>query len=214
MRHAKFFVLPLLIAIVPFSLFSQSATWAKIYHRNPSTGLGYLFGTSIARTPSGAFFISSYVDAYKFNLLKINAAGDILWSKSYLRDDPLGSNLSTNRPIVAATWDEGCAVGWGSYLIKVDANGSAGWTKRYDIRARDDPNPYGFTFTFIHELEGGGYIIAGEKGYSRVIVARRRRDGALIWKTWYAGTGERPEKILNFPLGEGQEGLGTGRRRA
>jgi hypothetical protein len=191
-----FWLLPVFLAIASPLLFSGEGTWARIYHRSMEAGQGYLSGKSIARTRSNDFFVTGSIDSSRFSLLKINPSGDVLWTKEFFRQDPLGSSLDTNRPIITATGDEGCAVGWGPYLIKIDRNGGVKWFKRCDFRAADDPNPYGFTFTFIRELEGGGYIITGEKGFTRVFAARLTRDGAVIWKNWYPGVPHEYAKIL------------------
>jgi hypothetical protein len=81
------------------------------------------------------------------------------------------------------------------WLIKTDSNGEMIWDSTYD---RDDQD----AASTIHELDDGGFIIAGDTGsmdiprYSDILLLKTNSDGELVWdKTFSKNDHEYADSI-------------------
>jgi hypothetical protein len=128
-----------------------NALWTKTYG-----GTGLDCGYSVKQSTDGGYIIAGFTassgagdDVY---LIKTDAGGDVLWSKTYgTTDDDRGHE-------VQQTSDGGYIVAAGNgdvYCIKTDANGGIMWEETYgDYGYYDD----GYS---VQETMDGGYVIAG-----------------------------------------------------
>ena len=137
--------------------------WTKTYG-----GANYDYGNVVKNTLDGGLILggqesSTASGPAHIYLIKTNAMGDTLWTKSY----PMG--LWAGASDIVQTSDSGYMVygdfannitGAGEYdlvWIKTDKLGNIQWTKTYEDSASHD---YGQT---IRKTFDGGYILAGEK---------------------------------------------------
>ncbi len=152
-------------------------------------------GYSVQLTIDGGFVIvgetySFGAGSYDVYLIKTDAKGDTLWTKTY------GGEKSDRGNSVQQTADGGYAItgyyskGFGSggddvYLIKTDANGKELWSKTYG----GDDSDYGYA---VEQTADGGYIIAGETysfgaGWSDVYLIKTNAEGDTLWTKTYGG---------------------------
>jgi len=120
------------------------------------------------RTTDGGYILVGYTESFApaengnscVWLLKTDANGDSLWSRTYGRP-----SVSSWGECVRQTFDGGYIIAGGKnadslmlevgWLIKTDANGDTLWTREY-------PN---FALTSVLQLREGGFLIAGSVYY-------------------------------------------------
>jgi hypothetical protein len=131
--------------------------WAKTYR-----GTGVDVASSVQQTSDGGYIVAGSTNSfggpfYDIFLIKTDASGNIIWTKTY------GGMNSDGASSVQQTSDGGYIVaGWthsfgaGSYdifLIKTDANGNVQWAKTYGGTSDD------WTYS-VRQTSDGGYIVA------------------------------------------------------
>jgi len=164
--------------------FLGDTLWTKTYG-----GAGYDLGHSIQQTTDGGYIVagrtSSYgAGDYDFYLIKTNAAGDTLWTKTY------GGTGSDYGYSVQQTADGGYIVAGytygvgdeGVYLIKTDASGDTLWTRTYG-------GIYSDIGRSVQQTTDGGYIVAGWTGSQDVCLIKTNASGDTLWTRAYGGTG-------------------------
>jgi hypothetical protein len=137
---------------------SGDTLWTKTYG-----GSGNDWGFSVQQTSDGGYIITGvtfYLGDYPHDvyLIKTDASGDILWTKTYGGiDDDYGRSVqqTSDGGYIIAGWvwsfDSGIA---NVYLIKTDASGDTLWTRLYGGTDWDDGQS-------VQQTSDGGYIIAG-----------------------------------------------------
>jgi len=138
---------------------SGNTVWTRTFG-----GTSYDLGYSVAPTSDGGYIVAGETNSYGAGntdvyLIKVDASGDIAWSKTYGGSSEEGGNS------VAQTGDGGYIVagytisfGAGAtdvYLIKTNASGGTLWTRTYGGTGND----YGYS---VAPTSDGGYIVAGE----------------------------------------------------
>ncbi|MFA5032582.1 MAG: T9SS type A sorting domain-containing protein [bacterium] len=106
---------------------------------------------------------------YYLMILKINNAGDTLWSK-HLTMGVFGQCIRKtldNNYIIAA------AYGTPTYLLKINSMGDTLWTKEL---------PY-FYFRSVYPTRDSGYILTGQKG----ILVKTDKTGTVEWVQTFPG---------------------------
>ena len=181
----------IILAIVPCLFLISNAVavepgdtlWTRTY------GGGDLdYGYSVQQTADGGYIIAGTTKSfgagnYDFYLLKTDANGDTLWTRTYG-----GSDLDYGYSAVQTT-DGGYAVvgrtksfGAGNYdvyLVKTDANGDTTWTRTYGGSDRDEGQS-------VQQTGDGGYIIGGYNdpwgtGIMDVYLVKTDAQGAVLW---------------------------------
>jgi hypothetical protein len=156
-------------------------------------------GNSVRQTSDGGYIVAGYTcsfgtgtpDSDNVYLIKTDAQGDTLWTRTY------GGTKDDRGNCVQQTSDGGCIVaGWtysfgagghDVYLIKTDAQGDTLWTKTYGGSGWDE----GFS---AQQTADGGYVIGGSTstfgagGYD-VYVIKTNAAGDTLWTRTYGGAG-------------------------
>jgi hypothetical protein len=179
----------LLLTLLVFPVFSQQR-WERNYG-GPGEDEGY----SVQQTTDGGYIVAGFTNSFgngnhDIYLIKTNAFGDTLWTRTY----------------GGAGWDEGWSVqqtqeggyiiagytysfGAGSddvYLIKTDSSGDTLWTKTYGGTSNDA----GY---FVQQTQDTGYIVAGSTmsfgNAYQVYLIKTNASGDTLWTRIYGGTG-------------------------
>jgi hypothetical protein len=137
---------------------SGDTLWTRTYG-----GTNYDEGFSVQQTSDGGYIIAGYtlssgaggIDVY---LIKTNASGDALWTRTYGGTDvDYGSSVqqTSDGGYIIAGGTRSFGAGYDDvYLIKTNASGDTLWTRTYGGTSEDDGNS-------VQQTADGGYIIAG-----------------------------------------------------
>jgi hypothetical protein len=171
---------------------SGSVVWDKT-----CGGTGLDEGRCVQQTLDGGYILAGYTTSfgagsYDFYLVKANAVGDTVWTRTYG-----GTNEDVGYS-VRPTLDSGyvmvgytASFGAGNqdvYLVKTNAVGDAEWTRTYGGLGND----IGFS---VQQTPDSGYIIAGYTasygaGNGDVYLIKTNSSGDTLWTRTYGGTGE------------------------
>lgn len=180
------------------------------------------WGHCIITTSDGGFLIagatrsfghSRTTDAY---ILKINASGDTLWTRTF-------GSTNFERFYCITQTQEGDFVAAGScyqngqsdiYVVKINENGDSLWSKTFD----GGNDEYGRA---VVQASDGGIVIAGEKYYidqdvSDIFIIKLNANGDFLWaKTFDEGGDEGACSIVqaadgSFLLAGGANSTGNG----
>jgi len=154
------------------------------------------WGYSVAQTKDGGYIIAG--ETWSFGkgsedvyLIKIDAYGDTLWTRTYGGKDVDGGHS------VAQTVDGGYIIagftesyGAGSddiYLIKTDDHGDTLWTRTYGGKGGDRGES-------VAQTSDGGYVIVGTTesfgaGKSDIYLIKTNAEGDILWTHTYGGSG-------------------------
>ncbi|HEY9115731.1 MAG TPA: T9SS type A sorting domain-containing protein [Bacteroidales bacterium] len=176
--------------LISNSLFAQipDTLWTKTYG-----GVQAEDGYSVQQTSDGGFIITGFTYSYgagaiDIYLIKTNADGDTLWTKTY------GTFAVDEGRSVQQTSDGGFVItgtvwaqskGKQVWLIKTDANGDSIWAK--DFGGNNDEVGH-----CVQQTNDGGYIITGEVVVSGNLIdlwlIKTDSDGNYDWSKIYGGT--------------------------
>ncbi|MBW8049105.1 MAG: hypothetical protein FVQ77_01945 [Cytophagales bacterium] len=155
------------------------------------------YGRSVLHTKEGGYIIAGYTFSFgagesDIYIIKINDAGDLLWSKTYggIHNDYAYDILETKDRgflILGETKSFG-AGSFDVFLIKIDTRGNLQWSKTYGGRSTDVGRS-------IIPTKEGGYIIVGESksfgaGDFDFYLIKIDKYGKLKWTKTYGGTGK------------------------
>nr|MBC8416069.1 hypothetical protein [Candidatus Cloacimonadota bacterium] len=167
--------------------------WTKTYG-----GADWDYAYSVKQTTDGGFIVAggsksfSSGGDYDVYLIKTDANGDTLWTRTYGgTDTEYGSSVQLTSDgsyiIIGVTMSFG-AGDRDFYLIKTDANGDTLWTKTYG--GTDSDEGYSVQLT-----SDGGYIIVGETcsygiptGSADVWLIKTDANGNILWSQNYGGS--------------------------
>ncbi len=153
------------------------------------------FSYSVQQTTDGGYIVTGYLrslgaDSSDVWLLKTDAYGDTLWTRTY------GESDNEHGYSVQQTADGGYIIaghvysfGTGRddvYLVKTDADGGADWIKSIG----GPENDYGYS---VQQTTDGGYIVAGRTnssgaGSDDVYLVKTRFRGSTQWTRTYGGS--------------------------
>ena len=181
-------IVGMLISLCTY-VFAHSDTWTRTYG-----GIGFDFGREVQETEDGGFIIVGWTNSfgagdYDVYLIRTDANGDTLWTKTYggINSDG-GNSIQQTRDggfiIVGSTRSFGAGES-DVYLIRTDANGDTLWTKTYGGTDYD----WGYS---IQQMEDGGFIIVGGTnsfgaGDYDVYLIRTDANGDTLWTKTYGG---------------------------
>ena len=142
-------------------------------------GSGTDAGYSVQQTSDGGYVVAGQTSlvgpgAADVYLMKTNANGDLIWSRTY------GGSGLDGAYAVQETSDGGYIItGWWNsanafvYVVKTDVNGDTLWTRRF----RRVTGDYGSS---VQETHDGGYVIAGVSNYS-IFLIKTNTTGDTLW---------------------------------
>jgi hypothetical protein len=181
-------LIALLCVICPASVASGQTSWLRTYGGTGSDG-----GTEVQQTADGGYIVAGSTssfgagsDAY---LIKTNAQGDTLWTRTYggtSYDQGWSVQQTADGGYVIAGYTESFGAGNGDvYLIKTNASGDTLWTRTYGGTEHDEG-------CSVQLTADGGYIIAG-RTYSPdaeddVYLIKTNASGDTLWTRTYGGT--------------------------
>jgi hypothetical protein len=164
--------------------------WAKTYGRTY-----YDNAHSIQQTSDGGYIVAGNTNSfgtgdYDAFLIKTDANGSIIWTKTYGGTNHDGAfsvqQTSDGGYIVAGYTNSFSAGNRDIFLIKTDANGNIIWTKTYGGTSVD------VAFS-DQQTSDGGYIVAGGTtsfgaGSYDIFLIKTDANGDIIWAKTYGGT--------------------------
>jgi hypothetical protein len=171
---------------------SGDTLWTRAYG-GTSEDAGY----SVRQTSDNGYIIAGYT--YSFGpgdgnvyLIKTNASGDTLWTRTYGGSQGHNYGYSVRQTsdggyIVAGFTDAFGAGNEDVYLIKTNASGNAVWAKTYGGTSND----VGWS---VQQTSDSGYIVAGYTssfgaGNEDVYLIKTNASGDISWTRTYGGSG-------------------------
>ncbi len=117
-------------------------------------------GYSVQQTSDGGYIIAGTTGSYPafdVYLIKTDASGDTLWTRTYGGADPEIANCvqQTSDDGYIIVGCKGSFLNYQIYLIKTDTSGDTLWTRTYGTEEGKD---YGY---FVQQTSDGSYIITG-----------------------------------------------------
>jgi uncharacterized delta-60 repeat protein len=150
---------------------------------------------AITATSDGGYVLAGHTNSYGSGgydvyLVKINDAGEVIWTQTY------GGDQSDYAYSVTETADGGLIVGgitystgagrFDFYLMKTDADGTLAWEKTYG-GADDDQ------MRKVIQTADGGYLLTGYSnsfgaGWSDIYLIKTDAEGSELWNKTFGGT--------------------------
>ena len=174
-----------LTAIVSYAQ-APDTLWTKTYG-----GVANDVGNSIKQTSDGGYIIAGYTESFGAGqqdvwLLKTDASGDTVWTKTYGNaNNDVANHVQPTADggyiIVGMTQDDDI------WLIKTDHLGDSVWTKRYGAINLAE---IGYC---VQQTTDGGYIITGRRYRSFiapgcVLLLKTDENGDTVWcRDYYFG---------------------------
>jgi hypothetical protein len=170
--------------------------WTRTYG-----GAGHDDGYDVRQTTDGGYIVtgSTYSfgagtpDSANVYLIKTDALGDTLWTRTYGgTDNDAGYSVQQTTDggyiVTGSTYSFGAATpdSTNVYLIKTDALGDTLWTRTYGGAANDAGHS-------VQQTADGGYIITGGTtsfgaGGSDAYLIKTNASGDTLWTRTYGGT--------------------------
>ena len=180
----------LLIVILAFIGLSTQAqiTFVKTYDDNNNSR-----GNAVQQTSDGGYIMTGYKQGNNISniyLVKSNANGDTLWTKTYGSFNIHNVGYSVQQTydggyVVVGTIDDPSVGPVHVYLIKTNSIGDTLWTKSYGSTGND----YGYS---VKQTLDSGFIIAGATnglgagGYDAFLI-KTNSIGDTLWTKTYGG---------------------------
>ncbi|MCK4576076.1 hypothetical protein KAU34_06690 [candidate division WOR-3 bacterium] len=164
--------------------------WTKTYGGTESD-----IGSSVQQTSDGGYIIAGStnsfgVDGTDVYLIKTDASGDTLWTRTYggINGDQGYSVQQTSEGgyIVVGETDSFGAGFYDFYLVKTDSFGDTLWTKTYGGQFYESGES-------VQQTSDGGYIIGGYTdsfgaGKSDAYLVKTDANGDILWTKIFGGT--------------------------
>jgi hypothetical protein len=164
--------------------------WTRAYG-----GTGWEEAYSVQQTTDGGYVVTGYTmsfgaGGYDIWLLKLDANGDTLWTRTYGGENwdcGYSGQQTADGGYIVAGYTESYGAGQSDvYVLKTDADGDTLWTRTYGGELRDYAES-------IQETADGGYIVAGyteqyEWGPFDLYVVKTDANGDVVWTRTHGGT--------------------------
>jgi len=161
----------------------ERTVWEKVYGGSKADAAGVIKETAdggYAVLASSSSYVTGYLN-YDIWLMKLDAAGDTLWSKFY------GGNGMDCIADLVVTDDGGYIIAGSSFsfgdpedediwIIKVDSKGEVIWDKIFGNNFRDSPT------SMIATSDGGLIISASWSGHE---IFKLDQNGDMLWNLGY-----------------------------
>jgi hypothetical protein len=167
---------------------SGDTLWTRTYG-----GTDEETGYSVEQSSDGGYIVAGWTKSFGAGngdvfLIKTNASGDSLWTRTYGGTDvDVGDavQLTADGGYIIAGATKGTG-GYNVYLVKTDASGDTLWTRTYGGTDHD----VGYS---VQQTSDGGYIIAGLTGSFGagdvdVYLIKTNASGDSQWTRTYGGT--------------------------
>jgi hypothetical protein len=149
---------------------------------------------SVQQTTDGGYIIGGTTysfghGGYDLWLLKTNADGDTLWTRTYGgsgEDKGYSVQQTSDGGYIIAGYTESFGAGYrDAYLVKTNDNGDTLWTRTYGESDED-------YFNCVQQSSDGGYIVAGYTdsfgaGSYDVYLVKTDASGDTLWTRTYGG---------------------------
>ena len=161
--------------------------WTRTYCRP-----GVDEGNSSQVTADGGYIIAgitrgSGTDTADVYLLKTNASGDTLWTRTYGGpgyDEAYSVQQTTDGGYIVAGYTESFGAGKGDvYIIKTNPSGDTLWTRTYGGPGND----CGYS---VQQTTDGCYIVVGYTADAYVYLIKTNAQGDTIWSRVYRTAGD------------------------
>jgi hypothetical protein len=173
-----------LLFVIP--AFSQQR-WERNYGGTEDDG-----GYSVQQTLDGGYVVAGYSytsgDNTQVFLLKTNAFGDTLWSKTYGgAETEVGYSVqqTSDGGYIIAGYTTSLGNSEEVYLVKTNPSGDTLWTRNYGGTGWDR----GYS---VQQTSDGGYILAGYYldlvNNGQVLLIKTNASGDTLWTRTYGGT--------------------------
>ncbi len=180
----RFFLLALFFC-APAVVFSQQR-WER-YYGGGSDNYGY----AVQQTTDTGYVVAgvtnSFGNSYQVYLIKTNASGDTLWTRTYGGtgwDYGYSVQQTSETGYIVAGWTNSFGNGYQVYLIKTNTSGDTLWTRTYGGTSDD----WGRS---VQQTLDGGYIIAGGTrsfgNSDQVYLVKTNASGDTLWTRAYGG---------------------------
>ena len=181
-------------------------TWTRSYCRGDANYWDWVY--SMAVTSDGGYAISGVRQVYNTTdqifLLRTNSEGDSLYARilsgSSFEESYVGySTQCTNDDgliLAGYSWPRTDLYVQGMY-VKLDSQGNTEWTKKIPGNSSEGSE---YAFFDIHQVDDGGYILAGVKNYVTPPVGRIDSSQAILFKTGSDGSVEWNKTVGSFTL--------------
>jgi PKD repeat protein len=159
-------------------------------------------GLYVNTTSDGGYIMSGFLQGIGFgatdiSLIKVDASGNLQWSKIYGGAGSDWGDYVEQTPdggyVVTGYTDSYGAGGADVYILKVDASGNLQWSKTYGT-AGDDSQPWG---NLGYITSDGGYIVSSHTtvgGTYDFWVLKTDVAGNVQWSNTYGGAGEESSR--------------------
>jgi len=188
----KYLTLLIIISSQLLTAQAPDTLWTKTFRGN-----GWDEGRYVQQTNDGGYIIvgstfSYGIDGVDVWLIKTDASGDTLWTKTINGENDDYGNCAKQTTdggfiITGATYPSasGNSDVW---LIKTDQSGDTLWTKSFDGNGADWGNS-------VNQTTDGGYIIAGltgniGQGTGDIWLIKTNASGDSLWTKTYGGSNE------------------------
>ena len=183
------------IGVVLFALLFASFVQAQQRWTRTYGGTKAEDSYSVQQTLDGGYVIAGYTSSYGAGqadvyLVKTNASGDTLWTRTYggtLWDQGNSVQQTSDSGYIITGYKSQQSAGYDVYLIKTSVSGDTLWTRTYGWADDDEGNS-------VRQTSDGGYIIAGQT-YSfgttswDVYLIKTNASGDTLWTRVYGAVG-------------------------
>ena len=175
-----------------FTLFLVSLSNAQQRWERNYGGQDDDYGRSVQQTSDTGYIVAgttySFGNFDQVYLVKTNASGDTLWTRTYGGaggDRGESVQQTSDGGYIVAGYTNSFGTGIQVYLIKTNATGDTLWTRTYGGASND----YGY---FVRQTTDGGYIVAGYTfsfgNAYQVYLVKTNATGDTLWSRTYGGT--------------------------